>query len=81
MDDLVKYNEVFMDVFGVSEEDLGDSFTSEEVEAWDSVGHMNLVSELEETFDIYFEDEEILLLQSYSKGIEILRDHGIDISE
>ena len=44
----------------------------QEVPAWDSVGHMGLISELEDTFDIQFETDDIVDFNSYVKGIELL---------
>ncbi len=77
MDNLKKYNEIFMEAFAVEEEQLGDSFSNNEVDEWDSIGQMVLISSLEEVFDIMLEDNEILELNSYNAGIEILKNHGI----
>ena len=48
------------------------------VENWDSVGHMSLVAELEDTFDIMLETDDIIDFSSYDKGIEILRKYDIE---
>ncbi len=78
-DALKRYNEVFMDVFGVTEEELGSDFSTETIEAWDSIGHMNLISSLEEEFDILFESDDLMEFQSYDKGIELMEKYGIEI--
>ena len=39
---------------------------------WDSVGHMTLVSAIEEAFDIMMDTEDIIDFSSYEKGKEIL---------
>ena len=78
---LKRYNEVFMDVFGVSEEELGENFTTETIESWDSIGHMNLISSLEEEFDILFESDDLMAFQSYEKGMELLEKYGIEIKD
>ncbi len=41
-------------------------------DAWDSVGHMQLVAELEDAFDIMMDTDDIIDLSSYEKGKEIL---------
>lgn len=46
---------------------------------WDSVGHMALVAELEDRFEISLEIDEIVGINSYTKTIETLRTHGIDV--
>ncbi len=79
MANIEKYNAAFIEVFGVTEEVLNESFSKENTEEWDSVHQLNIISILEESFDIMFEPEEIMELISYSKGIEILGRYGIDL--
>ena len=78
MANIEKYNAAFIEVFGVTEEVLNESFSKENTEEWDSVHQLNIISILEESFDIMFEPEEIMELISYGKGIEILGRYGID---
>ncbi len=79
MTNIEKYNAAFVEVFGVTEEVLNDSFSKENVEGWDSVHQLNIISILEASFDVMFEPEEIMELTSYGKGIEILNRYGIDL--
>ena len=39
---------------------------------WDSVGHMALVAEIEDTFGITVETDDVLQLSSYPKAVELL---------
>jgi acyl carrier protein len=71
MTNLEKYNQIFISTFGVKEQELK-KLTYQGVDAWDSVGHMNLITELEETFDILMETNDIIDFNSYLKGFEIL---------
>ena len=67
-----KYNKVFMETLDVEADQLiGLSY--QDVPAWDSVGHMGLISELEDAFDIQFETDDIVDFNSYEKGIELLK--------
>jgi len=66
-----KYVEAFVNAFGV-EEDAVPTLEFKGIEEWDSVGHMSLISELEDAFDIMMETEDIIELSSYEKGKEIL---------
>ena len=51
MTNIEKYNAAFVEVFGVTEEVLNDSFSKENVEGWDSVHQLNIISILEDSFD------------------------------
>ncbi|MFM2152931.1 MAG: hypothetical protein RL199_1366 [Pseudomonadota bacterium] len=50
------------------------------IREWDSVGHMALVAELEGTFDLMFDTDEILGLSSVSKAAELLQKHGVSLA-
>lgn len=75
---LEKYNHVFIESFGVTDADLK-NLEYQGVKAWDSVGHMAMVSELEDTFDIEMDIEDIIEISSYEKGKEILGRYGIKL--
>ena len=51
------------------------------IEAWDSVGHMSLVAEIEEAFDIMMDTDDIIDFSSYEKGIELLKKYDVEIQE
>ncbi|MCR4817529.1 MAG: acyl carrier protein [Fretibacterium sp.] len=72
------YNKVFMDTFSIWEDRLK-GLEYQAIEEWDSVGHMELISNIENAFDISLETEDIVDLSSYEKGIEILKKYGINI--
>lgn len=46
-------------------------------EAWDSMGQLNLVAELEDTFDVSLEPEEIGVMKCYDDIVRILKEKGI----
>ena len=65
------YSKAFMDTFEITEDQLA-GLKYQDIEAWDSVGHMALIQEIEEAFDIMMETDDIIDLSSYEKGMEIL---------
>ena len=71
MTNLEKYNEAFCNSFEITEDKLN-GLKYQDVELWDSVGHMTLVANLEDAFDIMMETDDIIDLSSYEKGKEIL---------
>ena len=79
MTNLEKYNKVFMMVLGVSEDALNIDFTFKSVPQWDSVAHLSLITELEDTFDVIFDSEDILHYESYENGKKILQKMGVSI--
>jgi acyl carrier protein len=51
---------------------LEDQMTFDDVPGWDSVGHMNLVSELESQFGISLDMDEIVALDSVKSVRELV---------
>jgi len=76
MKNIELYNNAFTETFSKQELDFS-SLTYQSISAWDSVGHMALISALEEAFNIMLETEDIVELSSYKKGIEILQRYDI----
>ncbi len=72
MENLRKYNQIFMDVLEVEEGQLDANLEYQGIPSWDSVGHMNLIAEIEDAFDIMMETDDIVDFSSYEKGKEIL---------
>ena len=79
MENLEKYNNAFVEVFGTKAEDLNDNYGKDTVEEWDSVHQLSLVAQFEEAFDILFDPEDIMDLTSYAKGNEILAKYDVTL--
>lgn len=73
------YDNVFKEVFML--DSVNTDMTMEDVEEWDSVGHMMLITALEDGFDIMLDADDIVALNSYEKGIEILEKYGIELED
>lgn len=73
------YNQIFKDIFGADSALNGD-FNFKDVEKWDSLTHLTLISELEAAFDVIFETEDILHFGGYENGIKILTKYGVDFN-
>tara|TARA_B100000575_G_C23077604_1_gene620754 strand:+ start:1005 stop:1244 length:240 start_codon:yes stop_codon:yes gene_type:complete len=76
---LEKYNKVFIETFDIPDGSLSDDLEYNSIPAWDSVGHMSMIAELEDVFEITLEMDEIIDFSSLGKGKEILSKHGVDI--
>ena len=72
-----KYNKVFIDCFAISEDQLNENFVYQCIPAWDSVGHMGMIAGLEEAFDIMMDIEDIVDFESYTVGIEKLKNYDV----
>ena len=79
MTNIEKYNEVFIESFGVKLEDLNDKLVYQSITEWDSVGHMGLVAAIEENFNILIDIDDIIEFGSYTIGIDILKKYGVEL--
>lgn len=71
MTNIEKYINAFTEALEVKE-DRVEGLEYQAIAEWDSVGHMTLVSAIEEAFDIMMDTEDIIDFSSYEKGKEIL---------
>jgi len=76
MKNVEKYNQVFIEVLDITAEKL-EGLSYKELKQWDSIGHMSLIAELEDAFDIEIETDDIIDFSSYEKGKEILAKYGV----
>ena len=79
MSNKAKYDQVFIESFSVSADQLNDKFVYQCVPAWDSVGHMGMIAALEDAFGIMMETEDIIEFGSYTIGIEKLKKYGVEV--
>lgn len=79
MENLEKYNNAFVQVFGAKAEELNDNYGKDTVGEWDSVHQLSLIAELEEAYDIMFDPEDIMEMTSYAKGKEILKKYEVEL--
>ena len=73
-----KYDQAFIESFSIDESKLSDNLEYNTIPEWDSVGHMGLIAELEEAFDIEMEMDDIIDFSSYKKGLELIAKYGVE---
>ena len=78
MSNIEKYKKVFSETLSVNEDKLA-KLSYNDIPEWDSIGHMTLMSNLEEKFSINLETDDIVDFSSFSKGKEILKKYKIEI--
>ena len=79
MDNKKKYQEIFIKSLSIAEDKFSNELKYNEIPEWDSIGHMTLMSKLEEEFDISLETDDIVDFSSFKKGIEILKKYKVNI--
>ncbi len=66
-----KLNEVFSDVFDEDITVTGET-TSSDIEDWDSLTHITLISEVEDTFGIKFSMKDVLGMKNVGEMADII---------
>ena len=73
-----KYENAFIESFDIEKSMLNEELKYESIPEWDSVGHMTMISNLEEVFDIVMEMDDIIDFSSFEIGKKILKKYKID---
>ncbi len=65
MSNTQKYKKAFIEGLGVNEKIITDKLKYNDIPEWDSIGHMTLMSNLEEAFSITIETDDIVDFGSF----------------
>ena len=79
MKNLDKYNKAFIESFGIEREKL-DGLKYQDINSWDSIGHMQLMTALEDEFDVELDIDHITDFSSYEEGKNILGKYDVDLN-
>ena len=66
MTNMEKYTNVFTELFARDADEVK-KLHYQDILEWDSVGHMTLISSLEDEFDIMMETDDIIDFESYER--------------
>ena len=79
MTNIEKYNKAFIESFNVSEDKLK-GLKYQDISAWDSVGHMQLMMQLEDEFEVELDIDDITDFSSYEEGKNILIKYKVNLN-
>jgi acyl carrier protein len=63
---------VFAELFRVPRAELRDDSRRGELEGWDSLGHLDLVSELERRFSVELDPDRVLEIETFADARRVL---------
>ena len=72
-----KYIEIFIKSFSIDKKKFNEKIKYNDIPEWDSIGHMTLMSDLEEGFKISIDTDDIIDFSSFKKGIQILKKYKV----
>ena len=64
--------DIFRDIFDENELIISDTTSSDEIEDWDSLNHINLVSAIEKEFEIRFSLGELMTLKDVGAMVDLM---------
>ena len=77
MDNQQKLVNAFVQALGIQQDQVTDTLTYNTIKEWDSTAHMILVAELEDTFDVMLDTDDIIDMSSVGKAKTILANYDI----
>lgn len=73
----LKLENLLAEVMGIPAEAVTNDLAMKDLDAWDSLKHMELIVSLERGFDLQFSFEEILAMQSVREIKCVLKERGL----
>ena len=80
MDNKEKLKKIFIESLSIEGNKFTESLEYNDIPEWDSIGHMTLMSELEDNFDITISTEDLIQFESYKQGVEILDKYSVKVN-
>jgi len=77
VDNQQKLVNAFVQALGIQQDQVTDTLTYNTIKEWDSTAHMILVAELEDTFDVMLDTDDIIDMSSVGKAKTILANYDI----
>ena len=72
-----KYIEIFIKSLSIDKKKFTEKLKYNDILEWDSIGHMTLMSALEDGFNISIDTDDIIDFSSFKKGIQILKKYKV----
>jgi len=80
MTNLQKLKGAFARGLGLSESKITNNLEYNTIQEWDSVGHMALVAEIENEFEIMIDTQDVIDMSSFGKAKEIIQKYDVNIN-
>ncbi len=71
---IAKLKDIFLDVFDLDDVVLTPDTTADDIEEWDSLEHINLISAVESTFKMKFKMKEVSTMKNLGEMISIIEE-------
>jgi len=68
-----RLRQAFQDALDLPEDTDWPALAYGQHEHWDSLGHMALVAEIEEAFDVMMDTDDVIAMSSYPVAVDLLR--------
>ena len=69
-----KVKQIISDLFSVEKNEINPKFGTTDCDEWDSFGHLNLITALEEEFDILIDENQISDMQNFELIMLIIKE-------
>ena len=73
------YEDIVCKILLLERDKIGNQVSQEDLEVWDSMTHLALVSELEQAFDIFLSDDDIIDIKTIGDIKKTLVKYGIEV--
>ena len=60
-----KLKNIFINIFQMENKDIDNNSSMKNIEKWDSLNHIGLINEIEEKFNLHFNDEDIVKMTNF----------------
>lgn len=74
-----RLKEIFAKIFLKDENEIDDKLSRKDVEEWDSMGHLMLITEIESAYGVFISDEDMTKIKTVGDIKHLLKKLGVAI--
>lgn len=74
---MLKLKNIFKEALELDEDVIIENLVYNSIAQWDSIGHMTLIAEIEDAYDIMLDTDDVLDMSSFLKAKEILEKYDV----
>ena len=73
------FNDIITEFFKIPLDQIKDSVTSKDIPEWDSMNYLLFIAELEKEYNVHFEINEVLEVESIGSIKKLLQSKGVNV--
>jgi len=69
-----KLKKIMSDIFGIELNEISENSSPDNIQKWDSLGHLNLITSIEEEFGITIDEDQMIQMLNFKLVLVVIKE-------